>query len=462
MSTANIAKRWKELSGFNHWNGLLSPLDNDMRQYLLHYGDLVEATYDTFVREKLSEFAGGSRFGLPDLLKGVGLMKTNHPLMQYKVTKYFYATAGFQLPSAFMQRSMSPTSLFKESNWFGYIAVATDQGKALMGRRDIVVCWRGTLTPLEWVEDFTAGLVNANQILHTNKNPLIHQGFYSVYITANPNSRYNKLNARDQVNQEVKRLAEMYKKEEVSVTVCGHSLGAALATMNAADIRANNIVGPNVSVTSFPYASPRIGNDTWKQCVDAMGVGTNSSLMQNVDVDAGQPILRVLRIVNKLDLVPRSPPAIGFTHVGQRFYIDNSQSPFLQAPFSVAGAHDMEAYLHGIAGTRGTQQEANEALGIEEGVTDGGFDLAGRRDPALVNKYLDGLKPEYMIPANWWCPANKGMIQQANGSYKLMDGSWMLKGSHEESEEPADPDENQETGKELNVNATDMAGNKSS
>ncbi|PIA26564.1 hypothetical protein AQUCO_09100028v1 [Aquilegia coerulea] len=440
----NIPKRWKELSGFNHWNGLLSPLDNDMRQYLLHYGDLVEATYDAFIREKTSQFAGGSRFSQPDLLKGVGLLKNNHPLMQYKVTKYFYATSSFQLPAAFMQHSMSGTALYKKSNWYGYVAVATDQGKTLLGRRDIVVCWRGTLTPLEWVDDFTAGMVNGNEILNTKNNPMIHQGFYSVYITADPKSQYNKINSRDQVNQEVKRLAEMYKNEEISVTVCGHSLGAALCTMNAADIRANNIVGPNVPVTTFPYASPRVGDDTWKKCLDAMGVATNSDILQNVDAAPGQPILRVLRIVNKLDVVPRSPPAIGFTHVGQRFFIDNSQSPFLQAPFSVAGAHDMESYLHGIAGTKGNQLVADDALGIEGGVTDGGFDLAGRRDHSLVNKYIDGLRPEYLIPAKWWSPANKGMVQQANGSYKLMDGGWILKGSHAESEEP-DPDENQET-----------------
>ncbi|PIA59295.1 hypothetical protein AQUCO_00400293v1 [Aquilegia coerulea] len=457
MSTANIPKRWKELSGFNHWNGLLSPLDNDMRQYLLHYGDLVEATYDAFVREKTSKFAGGSRFSQPDLLKGVGLLKNNHPLMQYKVTKYFYATSSFQLPASFMQHSRSGTALYKESNWYGYVAVATDQGKALLGRRDIVVCWRGTLTPLEWVDDFTATMVNGNEILHTKKNPMIHQGFYSVYITEDPKSQYNKINSRTQVNEEVKRLAEMYKKEEISVTVCGHSLGAALATMNAADIRANNIVGPNVPVTSFPYASPRVGNNTWKECIDAMGVATNSDIMQDYDVhakQAGQPILRILRIVNKLDVVPRSPPAIGFTHVGQRFFIDNSQSPFLQAPFSVAGAHDMESYLHGIAGTKGKQLATNETLGIEGGVTDEGFDLAGRRDPTLVNKYIDGLKPQYLIPANWWCPENMGMVQQVDGSYKLMDGSWIMEGHAESDEEPDPDDENQETDKGLNVNAT--------
>ncbi|PIA26565.1 hypothetical protein AQUCO_09100029v1 [Aquilegia coerulea] len=439
----SIAKRWRELSGSNHWNGLLNPLDNDMRQYLLHYGDLVEASYAAFIREKTSQFAGGSRFGMNDLFAGVGMNDPNHPLMKYKVTKYLYATSSGQMPASFMMQSMASNSAYKESNWFGYVAVANDQGKQMLGRRDIVVVWRGTITPLEWTDDFMAGTTSAKQILKTNQNPMVHQGFYSIYMSTDPQSQYNKISARDQALQEVHRLVEQYKNDEMSITVCGHSLGAAVATLNAADIYANGIAGPKpnwfnkpITVTAFPFASPRVGDDQWKQALDQMGVATNSQLERFHAPGKGGGV-RVLRIVNRPDVVPQTPPPIGFTHVGQVFNIDTTGSPYMMAPFSVAGAHDMEAYLHGIAGMQG-QQGGGIAETSSVIRSNGGFDLAGRRDFSLVNKYLDALKPEYLIPDRWWCSENKGMVQQSDGTYKLQDGNWILDEEHQTNDDQAE------------------------
>ncbi|MCD7448813.1 hypothetical protein HAX54_046659, partial [Datura stramonium] len=130
---SNMAEKWEELSGKNNWDGLLNPLDVDLRRYIIRYGELAHVTYDTFIDEKVSKNAGASRYSMENLFARAGL----DPL-KYKVTKYFYATSSIPLPDAFITKSLSREAWSKESNFMGYIAVATDEGKVSLGRRDIV------------------------------------------------------------------------------------------------------------------------------------------------------------------------------------------------------------------------------------------------------------------------------------------------------------------------------------
>lgn len=194
----NIAKKWKDLSGQKHWEGLLDPLDYDLRRYIIHYGERAQANYDAFNSEKASKYAGSSLYSKKDLFSKVGLENGNP--FKYKVTKYFYATSSFPVPEAFIFKSLSREAWSKESNWMGFVAVSTDdEGKIALGRRDILISWRGTIQALEWVNDLEFNLVSAPKIFGENSEAKVHQGWYSIYTSDDSRSHYNKTPARDQV-----------------------------------------------------------------------------------------------------------------------------------------------------------------------------------------------------------------------------------------------------------------------
>ncbi|XP_038881406.1 phospholipase A1-IIgamma-like isoform X2 [Benincasa hispida] len=382
----NNNNNWRQLMGSNNWKGLLEPLQIDLRRYLIHYGQMAQATYDTFNTEKASKFAGSSRYSKQDFFAKVGLGKGKSAPYKYRVTKFLYATSQVQVPDAFIVRPLSREAWSKESNWIGYVAVATDEGAAEMGRRDVVIAWRGTVRSLEWIDDFEFGLVSAPEIFGESSDVKIHQGWYSIYTSDDRRSPFTNNSVRNQVMSEIKRLVEEYKNEEMSIVTTGHSLGAAIATLNAVDIVANKLniaatTGQAFSVTSFVFASPRVGDSEFKR-----------AFSEYKDV-------HVLRVKNAMDVVPNYP-IIGYPEVGEELEIDTRKSKYLKSPGSLSSWHNLEGYLHGVAGTQGKNK--------------GGFRLEIERDIALLNKSLDALKDEYLVPVAWRCLQNKGFYIISN------------------------------------------------
>uniref|UniRef100_A0A0D9WK08 Phospholipase A1 n=1 Tax=Leersia perrieri TaxID=77586 RepID=A0A0D9WK08_9ORYZ len=393
----DTAKRWRELHGESDWNGLLDPFDLGLRRTVIRYGEMAQATYDAFNRESVSPHAGLSMFSRRSFFRRAQL--PDHAAA-YRVTRFLYATSSVAVAAeAFMLRSVSPRGRrCRESNWIGYVAVATDGGAAALGRRDVVVAWRGTIQKMEWIDDLEFVMAPPKGILGDVEAPdaMVHRGWLSMYTSSDPESSHNKDSARDQVLKEVARLVDMYGDEEMSITVTGHSLGAALATLNAFDIAAN---GHNVSrrraspfpVTAFAFASPRVGGHGFKRRFAAAAA------------------LRLLRVRNARDVVTRYPAeALHYADVGAELAIDTWESPYLRRPGNELVWHNLECYLHGVAGARG-------------GGGGSSFELVVERDVALANKTYGALCEEHGVPAGWWVPSNRGMVRGDDGRWTLMD-----------------------------------------
>ncbi|XP_047309514.1 phospholipase A1-IIgamma-like [Impatiens glandulifera] len=240
---------WKEMSGEKNWKGMLEPLDEDLRSYIIHYGEMAQATYDSYDSDDNSRTGGNCKYAVDELFSRVGLHK-GRAKKKYTVTKYIYASA-------------CSWPFEKDTNWMGYVAVSTDEGKSDHGRRDIVVSWRGSNDALEWMDDLEFWLKPAPLIFEEELE--VHSGFYSIYTLCNYKSNFCKKCAREQVLDEVKRLMNKYENEEISLTITGHSLGAALTTLSAVDIAKNISNRPNTLVTAFAFASPRVGDSSFSR-----------------------------------------------------------------------------------------------------------------------------------------------------------------------------------------------------
>jgi hypothetical protein len=113
-----------------------------------------------------------------------------------------------------------------------------------------------------------------------------------------------------------------------SLTICGHSLGGALATLLALDVAANtSFTGPAV----YSYGSPRTG--------DSLFAGTFDQVVKNS-----------YRIANRLDIVTALPPPIDYDHVLNPYELNPVRllplPPKILVKSTAACEHSLETYLY--------------------------------------------------------------------------------------------------------------------
>jgi len=185
---------------------------------------------------------------------------------------------------------------------------------------DAVIALRGTEGIMEWIQDarflsvpcpFVPGAGNTED------------GFTAMYrsLAVSPSSGATSV---------IKSISGLtWKRSVTSVTICGHSLGGALATLLAIDLAANAAAPFNVP-TVYTYASPKTG--------DPLFVSTYNHLVPDT-----------LRIANRLDLVPKLPLPPLYDHVLGLYDLNPVKfgiSPTVLVKCDIPCEHFLTSYLN--------------------------------------------------------------------------------------------------------------------
>ena len=354
----HLGSKWREYHGSNDWKGLLDPLDENLRREVVKYGEYIQAAYHSFHSNPAMSAEE------PPMPRHVAL-----PDRTYKVTKSLYATSSIGLPKWVDDVAPDLGWMTQRSSWIGYVAVCDDKREIQrMGRRDIIISLRGTATCLEWAENMRAQLVqipgdnnddndnnnnnNNNNIGQNHRQAKAECGFLSLYKTRGAHVP----SLAESVVEEVRRLMDLYKGETLSITVTGHSLGAALALLVADEISTCAPDVPQVAV--FSFGGPRVGNKAFANRINAKNVKV-LRIVNSQDVitrvpgmfvseELGQK-LRNSKVAGVFDMLDKNMP-LAYSHVGAELRVDTRMSPFLKPNADVACCHDLEAYLHLVDG----------------------------------------------------------------------------------------------------------------
>jgi hypothetical protein len=184
------------------------------------------------------------------------------------------------------------------------------------GSGEVVIAIRGTEGIHEWVQDAKFDTVPCKLLPGAGET---EDGFTDVY---------NSFAVNAPGGQPVTAaLATIFGARQVnSLTVCGHSLGGALATLQALDAAANSkFKNPIV----YTYASPRTGNGQF-------------ATTYNVKVP------NTFRIANRVDLVPKLPLSPPYEHAQGLFSLSAIQifPPAILVEPNPLCENVLETYLH--------------------------------------------------------------------------------------------------------------------
>jgi hypothetical protein len=188
---------------------------------------------------------------------------------------------------------------------FGFLAVSA--------AKELVAAIRGTDTILEWMHDGSFLMVPCPV---AGASGMSEDGFATVYRSLRIGPDNSAMVAKDSIN------SYLGNGTAASVTICGYSLGAALATLLALDVALNSLCH---TPTAYTFASPYTGDHTFANSYNAA-------------------LPASYRIVNRLDLVPKLPPALPLTyeHVNTEYLLN---PPINKVNGTIVCMHELTTYL---------------------------------------------------------------------------------------------------------------------
>ncbi|CAN6242071.1 unnamed protein product [Urochloa humidicola] len=340
-AATTVATMWSQVHRSGDWDGLLRPLHPVLRREVARYGALVGACYDALDMDRSSPRYMRCKHPEDRILhEALAASAGGGGPAGYEVTRYIYASPGVSVPPVVLVGGA------EAAPWVGYVAVSTDEMTRRLGRRDVLVAFRGTITPAEWTANLMSLLRPARLGVGAAAcdDVKVESGFLNLYTSPAPAA-----SCRDQLLGEVSRLLAQFaggdNDGDVSVTLSGHSMGGALALLLGYDLAEHGLLNlPRrrraipVSVVSF--GAPRVGNSAFKARCDALGV-------------------KVLRVANVRDPVTKLPGALlnegtrrllggvagawCYVHVGAELELDFASLRDL------GGAHDLGAYVSCLA-----------------------------------------------------------------------------------------------------------------
>jgi hypothetical protein len=187
---------------------------------------------------------------------------------------------------------------------FGFIAQSPAPGT------EIVVAIRGTETISEWVQD---AQFLRKPYTYVPGAGTTEDGFTDLYgtLTVGPIPGARAVDALRSI-----------LNANLTLTICGHSLGSSVATLLALDV-VSNIAGTTPTV--YAFASPNVGDSTFAAMYDGLLGGST------------------WRIINQMDIVPQMPVRFfGYVPVDQTYPLNSAG----KADPDPGCSHHMTTYLY--------------------------------------------------------------------------------------------------------------------